>query len=50
MYDEKIAKLEKRELESKMKKHHEERFQIPLGIAFLLLLVELCISDRRKRT
>jgi Ca-activated chloride channel family protein len=50
IYDEKISKLEKRELESKMKKHYEERFQIPLGMALLLLLIELCISDRRART
>ena len=38
--------MEKREFESKMKKHYEERFQIFLGIAILLLIVEPFISGK----
>lgn len=48
IYDEKLSKFEKRELSGKMVKYYEERFQIPLGIAFLLLLVEPFITDRRR--
>jgi len=48
IYEEKLSKMEKRELESKLAKQFEERFQIPLGLAFLLLLGELFISERKK--
>ena len=48
IYEEKLSKMEKRELESKLAKQFEERFQIPLALAFLLLLGELFISERRK--
>ncbi len=48
IYKEKLSQMEKRELESKMAKQYEERFQIPLFLAFLLLGAELLISDRKK--
>jgi Ca-activated chloride channel homolog len=44
-----INKMEKRELESERFSQYEDRFQIPLGIALVLLLAEMLISDRRKR-
>lgn len=44
-----INKMEKRELETERFSHYEERFQIPLGIALLLLIAEMLISDRRTR-
>lgn len=47
IYKEKLSGMEKRELESKMAKQYEERFQIPLAIAFLLLTAEFVLSDRR---
>lgn len=47
IYKEKLSEMEKRELESKMAKQYEERFQIPLVIAFLLLTVEFILSDKR---
>ena len=50
IYNEKIAKMEKRELESKLQKRYEERFQIPLMIAFLLIVMETFISDRKNRS
>lgn len=48
IYEQKLAKMEKRELTSKMRKRFEERFQLPLGIAFLLLLVEPLINERKR--
>jgi len=48
IYKEKLSEMEKRELETKMAKQYEERFQIPLVLAFLLLAVEFILSDRRK--
>lgn len=47
IYKEKLSQMEKRELESKMAKQYEERFQIPLLLAFLLLAVEFLISERK---
>ncbi|MEA3328968.1 MAG: VWA domain-containing protein [Candidatus Omnitrophota bacterium] len=48
VYEEKLSKMEKREFESKLAKQFEERFQIPLGLAFLLLIGELFITERKK--
>ncbi len=47
IYDEKLAGLEKREFKSRMEKRYNERFQIPLLFAILLLLCEPLIGDRR---
>jgi Ca-activated chloride channel family protein len=44
-----INKMEKREMESERFSQFEERFQIPLGAALILLVAEMLISDRRKR-
>ena len=49
IYDEKIAKMEKKELESQLQKRHEDRFQIPLIVAFLLIVTEACIGDRKNQ-
>lgn len=48
LYDKAISKLEKREIESKMKKRYKERFQYFLGFAILLLICEPFISERRR--
>lgn len=48
IYEQKLSKMEKREIKTRMAKQHEERFQIPLFLAFLLLIVEGLISDKRK--
>lgn len=50
LYDQSISKLEKRDVESKMRKHYQERFQPILGLAILLLFLEPLISDRRRFT
>ncbi len=49
IYKDKISKMKRRIIKSKMAKQYEERFQIPLFIAFLLLFGELFIGERRKR-
>jgi len=48
IYKEKLSKMEKREFESKLTRQFEERFQIPLILAFFLLAGELFISERRR--
>lgn len=48
IYDEKLSKLEKQEFKSRMEKRFHERFQIPLVLAFLLLLFEALIGERAK--
>ena len=48
LYDKSISKLEKRDMESKMRKRYKERFQYFLGFAALLLFLEPFISERRR--
>jgi Ca-activated chloride channel family protein len=45
---EEIANMEKKELASLKFSQYEERFQYVLAIAFVLLVIELLISERRK--
>ena len=49
IYNEKIATMEKRDLESKLQKRYEERYQIPAVIALGLLCLEAFVSERRRR-
>lgn len=44
-----VDKLEKKQFESKMYSDYEDRFQVFIFIAFLFLLVELFISERKSR-
>jgi Ca-activated chloride channel family protein len=48
LYNEKLSKMEKRELEGRMNKLYEERFQIPLALGLVLLLLEALIGDVKK--
>ena len=48
LYDKSISKLEKRDIEAKMKKHYQERYQMFLGLAIAFLLLELLISERKR--
>jgi len=48
LYDKSISKLEKRDIEAKMKKRYQERYQIFLGIAVVFLLLELLVSERKR--
>jgi Ca-activated chloride channel family protein len=47
IYDE-VSKLEKKELESRFFQNYEDRFQYPLAMAILCLVIETWIGDRRK--
>ncbi len=49
IYKKKLSKMGKREIESKMVKQYGERFQIPLFIAFIILLAEVFISESREK-
>lgn len=46
IYEEKLSKLEKREIENKMIKKYTERFQVPLIFALIFLCIELFIRER----
>ena len=43
-----IASAQRRDLESQMIERYEEKFQIFLGLAFMLLCVEIAISERKR--
>jgi Ca-activated chloride channel family protein len=47
LHREHIDTLQKRELTSTLERRFENRFQFPLGLAFLLLAIEPLIGDRR---
>lgn len=49
LYDKSISKLERRDIESKMKKHYQERFQLFLALALVLLCAEPLISEVKGR-
>ena len=48
LYDRSISKLEKKEIEGKMNKQYQERFQYFLGAALLLLLIEPFIPEKKR--
>jgi Ca-activated chloride channel family protein len=48
LYDKSISQIEKRDIESKMKRRYEERYQIFLAAALALLFLEGLISERRR--
>jgi Ca-activated chloride channel family protein len=47
VFDEHIAKMERREVDSSLERRYEERFQIPLAIGLLLLLIEQMVRRRK---
>ncbi|UCD94621.1 MAG: VWA domain-containing protein [Candidatus Zixiibacteriota bacterium] len=48
VYDE-ISKMEKKELEGKLMMQYEDRFQYPLFLAIVLIVLEAFISEKRKK-
>lgn len=48
LYEGGIEKLQKRDIDSKMRKRYHERFQYFLSLAILLLFAEPLISERRR--
>ncbi len=50
LYKEHISQLDKRELASTMEKRFEDRFQWPLGLALLLLMIEPLLGNRKRES
>ena len=50
IYERELSRLEKREIEVKMEKKYFERFQFPLSVALLLLVIETCLTTRKKQS
>lgn len=48
IYQEHLSRFEKREIEDKLQKRYFERFQIPLALAFALLLIETLVGTRKQ--
>lgn len=48
LYDKSISRLEKRDIEAKMRKHYQERYQYFLALAVILLFLEPLIPERRR--
>jgi Ca-activated chloride channel homolog len=49
VYSRLIASSEKKELEAQTIKQYEEKFQIFLTLAFIVLSVEAIVSEKKKR-
>ena len=47
LYRERLSKLEKQESEAKLNKRYIERFQIPLTVVLILILLEWLIDERK---
>jgi len=47
LYDNELSKLEKREFESQIEKKYFDRFQIPLALAFFLLLADTLLAAKK---
>ena len=48
LYERQLSKLKKHDTEGKMARLYDERFQWPLTLAFLILLVEMTFLNRKK--
>jgi Ca-activated chloride channel homolog len=47
LYDKSISKLEKKDIDAKMRRHYHERFQYFLALAILLLFLEPLLPERK---
>jgi len=50
LYEQGLSKLPKSEHQQKLVKRFEERFQWPLGISILLLLIEIILPERKRES
>ncbi len=50
LYRDHIATMEKRELASTLERRYEHRYQLPLALALLMLVVEPFVGERRRAT
>ncbi len=49
IYEEKLSQMEKRDIKTRQNKLYYDRFQIPLALVFIFLLIEPFISDRNTK-
>ena len=49
IYDERLSRMERREIKARQEKRFFERFQLPLLIAFLLLFIESAMTNKLKK-
>jgi len=49
IYDKKLSAMERRDVKARMDKVYYERFQIPLTIALIFLLLEMVITNKKTR-
>jgi Ca-activated chloride channel family protein len=49
IYDQELARLEKREIEGRKEKRYYDQYPFPLAVAFLLLVIETCMTTRKKK-
>ncbi len=49
IYEQKLSRMEKKEIKAQMAKRYHERFQIPLALALILLIIEPLINDKKKQ-
>ena len=49
IYDKKLSSMERRDVKARMDKIYFERFQIPLVIALIFLLMEMIITNKKTR-
>ncbi|MBI5150702.1 MAG: VWA domain-containing protein [Candidatus Omnitrophica bacterium] len=49
IYDHELSGWERRDIDEKMQRHYYDRFQIPLAMAFFLLLIETCLNMGLKK-
>ncbi|MDZ4241675.1 MAG: VWA domain-containing protein, partial [Candidatus Omnitrophota bacterium] len=49
IYDRELAKMERRDLETRVEKKYFDRFQVPLALALVLLVWETCLVPRKAK-
>ena len=48
VYEKGIAQLQRKAHEERLQKKYFERFQWPLGVGVVLLVIEMFVSDRKR--
>jgi Ca-activated chloride channel family protein len=50
LYDQQLSKLKKHDAEAKIARQYDERYQWPLTVAFILLLVETMLLNKKRKS
>lgn len=48
IYDQKLAKIEKEELKSRMEKRYNDQFQLPIAVAIIFLVADMFLGDKKR--